>query len=412
MKASRLLSLGLAVSLLLAALAPASLAADSAPPSTSYVAFGDSLTVGYEPGKSADDIPYGYVDRVYEQALLRGRAEMINYGIAGLNSLGLKNLLDAVTAEKLVKGADIQPNLPDPRADQVVSDTKALKADIASASAILITIGGNDFGAGIMTEAADWTDAQLDAFAADKIKAYSDNLTSVLDDIFAINGKVRVYVADQYSPFPNINKSLYERLQKLKDRFTEKLNEIAKGYGATSMSVTAVPVADAFVGHEGTYTHIASRDIHPNQNGYAKMAELFSKAIWGDYRSVTADSDSSPITVFVVGRTVDTPHVPALLQGSTFVPLREYAESLGATVDWDQATNTATVRYNGNSVALTIDSKTISVNGSARSIDTDPPHAHESAGETKTYIPLRLMAEGLGFDVKYVPQSRTAYINR
>ena len=39
------------------------------------------------------------------------------------------------------------------------------------------------------------------------------------------------------------------------------------------------------------------------------------------------------------------------------------------------------------------------------------PHFHNSAGEQKTYVPLRLMAEGVGFDVKYILQSRTAYIN-
>jgi hypothetical protein len=36
---------------------------------------------------------------------------------------------------------------------------------------------------------------------------------------------------------------------------------------------------------------------------------------------------------------------------------------------------------------------------------------HESAGEIKIYIPLRLMAEGVGFDVQFIEQSRTAYIN-
>lgn len=409
-KRIRIVTLWFACCLLLAMVVPPSFAAEPASkPVERYVVLGDSLAIGYEPGMTIDSVPYGYSDRVYEQALLHGRATWTNYGIGGLTSTGLNAMLQAVVDGKKVKGSDIQPALADPRADQVVGDTAKIKADIASATLITITIGGNDIGAKIIGELAGMDDAGLDAFATDWLQAYTDNLTSILRNLYTINKNVRVYVADQYSPVPAIMKAEYPKAQKLKDRLTAALKQIEQQMRQNGYKMTAVPVAEAFVGSEGTYTHIAERDIHPNQSGYTVIAEVFAKSIWGEYRSDLAKTD--PITVVVGGRTIDTPHVPALLQDTTFVPLREYSEALGATVDWDDATQTSTVRYNGKSVALTLDSTVIVVGGESKQIDTAPPHAHESNGEMKTYIPLRLMAEGLGFDVQYVPQSRTAYIN-
>ncbi|RKN85990.1 stalk domain-containing protein [Paenibacillus ginsengarvi] len=403
----RLFSLWLACFLVFACLASSVSAASAAP--ERYVVFGDSIAIGFEPGMTVDSIPYGYSDRVYEQALLHGRATAANYGIGGLTSAGLKTMLQAVADGKKIKGSDLQPSLPDPRADQVVSDTAKIKADIAAATLITITIGGNDIGSKIITDLQNMNDADLDAFAATWMKTYTDNVTSTLQNIFTINKNVRVYIADQYSPVPAFMKAEYAKAQKLKDLFTATLKQIEQSFTKNNFKVTAVPVAAAFVGSEGTFTHIAEKDIHPNQSGYEKIAELFAKSIWGDYRDDLAKTD--PITVVVGGRTIATPHLPALIGDSTFVPLREYSEALGATVDWNDETKTATVRYNGSSVALTLDSTTISVNGTAKQIETAAPHAHDSNGEMKTYIPLRLMAEGLGFDVQYVQQSRTAFIN-
>jgi hypothetical protein len=143
------------------------------------------------------------------------------------------------------------------------------------------------------------------------------------------------------------------------------------------------------------------------------MAEIFAKSIWGGYRKdITA---AEPITVVLNGRTLQTKFLPVLLLSSTFVPLREYSEEgLGATVDWDVATSTATVRYNGKQVDLTVHATTYVVNGVTKKLpdDISPPQSIESNGEMKTYIPLRLLAEGLGFDVQYIGQSRTAYINK
>ncbi|MBD2848558.1 hypothetical protein IDH44_25550, partial [Paenibacillus sp. IB182496] len=75
---------------------PAAARAEAIAPQTyRIVGIGDSLTAGYEHGFTLDSVPYGYVERVYEQALFRGRSSYVNYGLLGLRAGGLARWLDA-----------------------------------------------------------------------------------------------------------------------------------------------------------------------------------------------------------------------------------------------------------------------------------------------------------------------------
>lgn len=403
------LSLALAFSLIGAPLTATSVYADEPTPAPAaankalhYVAFGDSLTVGYEPGVNLSNLPYGFVDRVYEQALSKGRATAVNYGIAGLTSTGLKNFLTAVVTNKSVKGADIQPKLPDPRADQIVANPLAVKANVAKADLITITIGGNDFWAFNETIQGK-SEADVQKMVEQRLTTYSSNLTATLQMIFGINPRAQVVVADQYNPVPNTNFQDYANLLLVGKAFTGTLEQVAQGFQNNKLNVRVVKVADDFVGREITYTHIMKRDIHPNQLGYGVMAEQFSNVIWGDYGVAQRQT---PITIVVGGKQVNT-YKPLLLQNSTYVPVREYSESLGAKVDWEQATRTAIVTIGENSVRLTQGSDIAVVGGTPVKLS-----AKVQMFGDKVYVPLRALAEGLGFDVTYVPQSHTAYVNR
>jgi len=404
------LSLALAFSVLAAPFTSnQALAADQPAPTAQaeakvfhYVAFGDSLTVGYEPGVSLTKLPYGFAERVYEQALMGGRADYQNFGIAGLTSTGLKNFLTAVASEKAVTGAQIQPKLPDPRADQVVGNTKATKAAIQQANLITITIGGNDFWA--FNEAIKGkSDAEVAKMIETRMTTYASNLTEILKTIFTLNPSVQVVVADQYNPVPNLNQMEYDNLLKVGAVFTDTLEKIAQGFQQQQLNVRVVAVADDFIGRELAYTHVAKLDIHPNQLGYSVMAEQFAGVVWGDYRVAKRQE---PITIVVGGKQVET-YQPLLLQNSTFVPLREYAESLGAKVEWEQATLTAIVTIGGLAVRMTKDSD-IAYVGDIPVRLSGKVHMTRD----KIYVPLRALAEGLGYDVKYVPQSHTVYVNQ
>lgn len=63
----------------------------------------------------------------------------------------------------------------------------------------------------------------------------------------------------------------------------------------------------------------------------------------------------------------DTP--PAIVEGRTLVPVRAILEAIGATVEWDNSTRTATGEKDGTIVSIQIDNTTAYVNGEARTLD-------------------------------------------
>lgn len=106
-----------------------------------------------------------------------------------------------------------------------------------------------------------------------------------------------------------------------------------------------------------------------------------------------------PIAVIVGGKEPTT--TPILVNGTTFLPMRECAELLGAQVEWNGPTKTVTVTFNGKSAQFVTDSGSPDV------------LLYSEPGQTSktTYIALRSMGESLGFDVQYISKSKTAYIN-
>ncbi|WP_205672417.1 stalk domain-containing protein, partial [Ammoniphilus sp. YIM 78166] len=360
------------------------------------VALGDSLTVGYEPGGAPY---YGIIDRLYEQALYRGRAEFHNFGINGLTSGGLRELLQSVSiggeAPRNIRQVGVGAT-PTPEAFQ-----QALK----TANIITITIGGNDF-IRLPLEIQGKTDKLAGEVIDARIQEYEENLESVLQMLYDINPGAAIYVADQYQPYPPVDVQLYRKLGEATERFTQTLDQLVKTRQEKGHNVYPVYVAQPFVGKEISLTHITRLDIHPNQAGYGKMAEAFGMAIWGELYPAPLKAENKPLSILVKGKEVDSPHKPILIEGRTFIPLREYTEALGAEVEWDPQTKSAIVKYQSRVVGFQIGwdqakvgNVTVPLTGAVRN--------HHG----KTYVPLRAMAEGLGFDVQYVERSKIVFIN-
>lgn len=361
-----------------------------------YVAFGDSLTVGYEPGMDEKSIPYGFVDRLYEQALYHGRTKLDNYGMVGLTSEGLKNYLQAVFEGKVVTAADIQAGIPDPRIDQMLQHVGNTKKAIISADLITITIGGNDISA-FPTLLPGKTKAQVEAIANEYLEIFTENLSANLLLIHDLNPNAKIIIADQYQPVPSLDRVLYDQLNVVKVMFSERVDSIATTMQVVhNLDIDVAHVAESFVGKEISHTHILKRDIHPTQLGYVTMSSRFSEVIWGEYKQ---PQRREPIAVLVGGQEPQT--TPILISGTTFLPMRECAELLGAEVEWDGPTKTVTVTYKGKLVQFVTDSGSPDV-----LLYTEPGQTTKT-----TYISLRSMGESLGFDVQYSVKSKTAFIN-
>ncbi|WP_161568141.1 stalk domain-containing protein [Anaerobacillus alkaliphilus] len=371
-----------------------------------YVALGDSLTVGLEPQQywDANAPVFGFVDRVYEQALFYGKTNVKNYGVNGLTSTGLKNILVTMDQGSAAAKADIQETLRDPRIDQLLKSTNSLKADIVKADLITITIGGNDFGARTYIDIRDLNEQEVQIFLDEKISVYQENIKETLNVIYRLNPEVTVVIADQYNPFPRVNQDMYKKLTLLSTQFTKVLEGISAQYKKDGYELILAPVAKSFINREISYTHILRADIHPNQKGYDVMAKVISELLWGVYHE--APPSEKEITIYVKGKELVTPFDPVISNGSTFVPIREYAESLGATVAWQGATQSAVVKLDQEVITFTVGSDFISV-GNERVALNDKVQLING----KVYVPLRAIAEGLKFDVTYSKATKRAFIN-
>lgn len=381
------------------------------------VALGDSITAGYEPGMTDINVkPYGYAERLLEQGWYRGRASLTNYGILGLTTAGLRNYTGAVATGVTIAPADIQAGLPDPRITQFAAITSQVKTELQAADLITITIGGNDVSSlflNVKQLAEDDFQSQLEQRLTD----YSANLRASLENLRAVNSNATIMIADQYQPAPRIALGQdYAKLMSAAARFTTAADSVAAAMSLEAAPVRIAHVAERFAGIEGSLTHIigaGKADFHPTQLGYEKIAGVFAELQWGEYRRPSAavmTPAAAPMSIVVKGTELNTPNKPILKNGQNFLALKDVLNAVGATGKWDNKTSSATVTYNGRTVVITIGSKNIKVNGQNVAIDT-PAFLHKVGKEDKTYLPLAALATGLGFDVKYSAQLRTAFIN-
>ncbi len=102
---------------------------------------------------------------------------------------------------------------------------------------------------------------------------------------------------------------------------------------------------------------------------------------------------------------------PYILNKRTVVPLRFTSAQMGAKVTWTSNSKPVTVSYNGCVVTLTVGSKTLTVqkNGKTQKVTLDQAPVLKNG---RVYVPLRAVAEQLGFSVKYDEASRVIIMTK
>ena len=98
---------------------------------------------------------------------------------------------------------------------------------------------------------------------------------------------------------------------------------------------------------------------------------------------------------------------PIIRQNRTMLPVRFVAENLGATVAWDGATSTATLTCGDIEIKITIGATTATINGEEKPLDA-PAFIENS----RTYLPVRFVAEALGGTVAWDGSTSTATITK
>ena len=95
----------------------------------------------------------------------------------------------------------------------------------------------------------------------------------------------------------------------------------------------------------------------------------------------------------------------------TLVPIRFVSEFLGGTVDWNATTRTVTIKFGKNinneglKIELTIENTIVYVNGKEVKTDVAP-----LIKDSRTFVPLRFIAETMGFNVEWNSANRSIAI--
>lgn len=92
---------------------------------------------------------------------------------------------------------------------------------------------------------------------------------------------------------------------------------------------------------------------------------------------------------------------PVIDEGRTLIPIRFLFEKMGATVDWDGETQTATISQNNTAVAFSINDTEADVNGQTVSMDVPARLIND-----KTMVPVRFLSENLGYTVDWDGEKR------
>ena len=176
---------------------------------------------------------------------------------------------------------------------------------------------------------------------------------------------------------------------------------------------------------------IVLADYTPKRSGYdfvgwykdEKLTEKIEYAIldydmtvyakWSANGEPTEDADVETKIVLVVndktavvdGNAVTNDVAPIIVNGRTYTPARFVAESLGAKVDWNEATRTVTITKGDTSIVLIVDTTTAYVNGKAVKMD-----ASAFIADGRTFTPSRFVAEQLGANVEWDEATRSITI--
>jgi lysophospholipase L1-like esterase len=401
-----------------------------APEAYRIVALGDSITVGYEPEltQKSVPVPYGYADRLYEQALFHGRAKLDNFGVLGLRTEGMKRLLQGALDGKPLKSVDLQdfPAAADPRviayADSIAARTGELKTSLSQADLVVMTIGANDFTDSLQSLLAQSTDdavKTLDGNFITRVNKYAEEAEKVIRETSTLAPGARILLTDQYLPLPKLFKpDLYDILyDKAVAPLTAAVDDLAAKLRGEGLNVEAVHIAAKFAGHEGSMTHMnvsltgdSKPDIHPTQTGYQAIAEAFAGAVWKEYRKPAQRASGVPVSIVVGGRELNTLNKPVFKNNTTFIALGDVLKALGTKYQWTAKSKTAVFQKNGRKVSVTVGAKTVTVSGVKLKLNA-APYVQKVGKEQQVYVPLELIQQALQYNVIYRQPIQTAFIN-
>ncbi|MBQ7103553.1 MAG: trypsin-like peptidase domain-containing protein, partial [Anaerotignum sp.] len=115
---------------------------------------------------------------------------------------------------------------------------------------------------------------------------------------------------------------------------------------------------------------------------------------------------ASSVNVTLNGKSLSFDTAPCIENGRVLVPMRGVLESLGYSVHWQEHTKTVLALKDGIDISLPLNSSTVTVNNEEVTIDV-PAKLNGS----RTFVPLRFLAEYSGANVQWDSASSTVVIH-
>ncbi|MBR0596692.1 N-acetylmuramoyl-L-alanine amidase family protein [Sinanaerobacter chloroacetimidivorans] len=122
-------------------------------------------------------------------------------------------------------------------------------------------------------------------------------------------------------------------------------------------------------------------------------------------KTVAAAATPADVKLVINNEQVTADVMPFIQNDRTLVPARAVFEALGGTVNWDQSNYIVTIEYDGVIVILKINDTVATVNGRNKTLDVPA-----TIKNGRTMIPVRFVAEELGFLVGWINSTRTVTI--
>lgn len=143
--------------------------------------------------------------------------------------------------------------------------------------------------------------------------------------------------------------------------------------------------------YKGTIT-VTAGDKTATTTIYDKTAKIIEMTI-----------DKKDYSIDLTKQKMDT--APFIQDSRTLVPVRFVAEAIGANVEWDEANQIVKITNDSNVLSLKIGESSYEINGNPATMDTK-----SIIKDSRTFIPIRFVAEALGLTVEFDDSSRVVTI--
>lgn len=117
--------------------------------------------------------------------------------------------------------------------------------------------------------------------------------------------------------------------------------------------------------------------------------------------AISAFATNDEIRVYLDGKKIEFDVKPQTINGRTMVPIRAIFEAMGATVSWDDATETAVCTKDETVIKMTVDNNVMYINDTVVNMDVSPVVING-----RTLAPARYAAEAFGAEVNWSDKNK------